>query len=66
MTTHLFTIHSLKRIIIIDLDAHQGNGYQIDLLGSLQASTSTVNTNMIKGDVYILDAYNHSIYPSDN
>jgi len=40
-----------RRVMVIDLDAHQGNGHARDL-----------------GDdeeVYILDIYNHSIYPGD-
>ena len=40
-----------KRIMIVDLDAHQGNGYERDLLGDNQ--------------VYIIDFYNHDIYPND-
>lgn len=41
----------LKNILIVDLDAHQGNGYARDFLGY---------TN-----VYIMDVYNHMIYPND-
>ncbi|XP_017775794.1 PREDICTED: histone deacetylase 11 isoform X2 [Nicrophorus vespilloides] len=41
----------VKDVMIIDLDAHQGNGYERDFL---------TNTH-----VYILDAYNRSIYPRD-
>jgi len=40
-----------KRICIIDLDAHQGNGYERDLPD--------------KSKYYIIDAYNHNVYPND-
>ena len=39
------------KIMIVDLDAHQGNGYERDLSDD--------------EDVYIIDVYNHSIYPGD-
>lgn len=42
---------SIQRIMIIDLDAHQGNGHERDFLG--------------RRDVYILDVYNKHIYPRD-
>ena len=38
--------------MIIDLDAHQGNGYQRDYV---------LNIN-----IYIVDCYNHQIYPKDS
>ena len=41
----------MKRIMIIDLDAHQGNGFEKDLIHN--------------DDVYIIDCYNNQIYPSD-
>ena len=40
-----------KRILIIDLDAHQGNGHERD--------------HRDKEKFYIIDAYNHRIYPGD-
>lgn len=40
-----------RRIMIIDLDAHQGNGHERDLIDD--------------EEVYIVDFYNHSIYPHD-
>lgn len=40
-----------KKVMIIDLDAHQGNGYERDLLND--------------SDAYIVDFYNHDIYPED-
>lgn len=40
-----------RKIMIIDLDAHQGNGYETDFKGD--------------NDVYILDAYNEDVYPHD-
>lgn len=39
--------------MIIDLDAHQGNGHERDYLDD------TANT-------FILDFYNHGIYPGDH
>lgn len=41
----------VERAMIIDLDAHQGNGHERDFMG---------NSN-----VYILDVYNSGIYPMD-
>ena len=43
---------AIKSVMIIDLDAHQGNGHERDF----------------KNDplVYIIDFYNHNIYPGDN
>ena len=40
-----------KRFLIIDLDAHQGNGHERD--------------HIDKDKFYIIDAYNHQIYPGD-
>lgn len=37
--------------MIIDLDAHQGNGYERDLVND--------------DNVFIVDCYNHRIYPFD-
>ncbi len=37
--------------MIVDFDAHQGNGHERDHLDDR--------------DVYIVDAYNHNIYPCD-
>ena len=37
--------------MIIDLDSHQGNGYARDFIND--------------DSVYIVDAYNHEIYPGD-
>lgn len=42
----------MVKIMIIDLDAHQGNGYQKDFI---------LNQN-----IYIVDCYNHKIYPKDS
>jgi histone deacetylase 11 len=39
------------RVLIIDLDAHQGNGHERLSVGD--------------GDVYIFDMYNRGIYPQD-
>jgi len=38
--------------MIIDLDAHQGNGHEKDFV--------------VKESVYIVDCYNHKIYPKDS
>jgi histone deacetylase 11 len=48
---YLRTEHLAQKVMIIDLDAHQGNGYETDFHGDK--------------DVYILDAYNKEIYPKD-
>ncbi|KAE8815429.1 histone deacetylase 2 [Hordeum vulgare] len=42
---------NISRVMIIDLDAHQGNGYEKDFAND--------------GRVYILDMYNAGIYPFD-
>ncbi|KAM3192035.1 hypothetical protein ACQJBY_069341 [Aegilops geniculata] len=42
----------ISRVMIIDLDAHQGNGYEKDFAND--------------GRVYILDMYNAGIYPFDH
>lgn len=44
--------HKLKRFVIIDLDAHQGNGHERDFLKDK--------------DVHIVDAFNPYIYPGDS
>lgn len=43
--------YGIKRVLILDLDAHQGNGHERDFLG--------------EEDVHIMDAYNNHIYPGD-
>lgn len=43
--------YKLERVMIVDLDAHQGNGHERDFLND--AST------------YIIDFFNHAIYPHD-
>lgn len=40
-----------ERIMIIDLDVHQGNGHERDHVGDK--------------NTYIVDCYNHKIYPND-
>lgn len=49
---YMQTRFSLQRIMIIDLDAHQGNGHERDHLN--------------RTDIFIVDAYNHHIYPGDS
>ncbi|KAM3129631.1 hypothetical protein pb186bvf_018242 [Paramecium bursaria] len=44
--------HGINNIMIVDLDAHQGNGYARDFLDN--------------DKIIIVDAYNHGIYPNDN
>ena len=51
MTFYLRRVYGIKKIMIIDLDAHQGNGHERD--------------HMDDPDTYIVDAYNHGIYPGD-
>ena len=41
-----------RRIMIVDLDAHQGNGHERDHLND--------------PETYIVDFYNHSIFPGDD
>ena len=50
---HLFKYHSdrVNKVMIIDLDAHQGNGHERDFNGD--------------NNVFIIDFYNHYIYPGD-
>ncbi|XP_031489298.1 histone deacetylase 2 [Nymphaea colorata] len=48
---YAFECLNVRRVMIIDLDAHQGNGHEIDFAND--------------GRVYILDMYNRSIYPQD-
>jgi len=43
--------HGIRRVMIIDLDAHQGNGHERDFIGDKE--------------VHIVDAYNPNIYPGD-
>jgi histone deacetylase 11 len=51
------TVHYIRtrleksKIMIVDLDAHQGNGHELDHLND--------------PNVYIVDFYNHAIYPND-
>ncbi|KAF5285340.1 hypothetical protein FQA39_LY04439 [Lamprigera yunnana] len=42
---------TIQKVMIIDLDAHQGNGYERDFIDSR--------------NIYILDIYNKNIYPFD-
>ena len=51
MTYYLRKVYGIKNIMIIDLDAHQGNGHELD--------------HKNDPSTYILDAYNHNIYPGD-
>ncbi|KAL4194820.1 hypothetical protein AMTRI_Chr05g61430 [Amborella trichopoda] len=46
-----FTRLGVSRVMIIDLDAHQGNGHEWDFAND--------------GRVYIFDMYNRNIYPHD-
>ncbi len=41
----------MKKVMIIDLDAHQGNGHERDFL--------------LDPDVFIADCYNADIFPGD-
>jgi histone deacetylase 11 len=54
----LYTQKKIKTAMIIDLDAHQGNGHERDKL-------SGIITDDID-DVYIIDFYNKYGYPGDN
>ena len=50
---HLRKYHGdrVQRVMIVDLDAHQGNGYEKDFLDDEQT--------------FIVDFYNHYIFPND-
>lgn len=48
---YAFVRLNISRVMIIDLDAHQGNGHETDFANDSR--------------VYILDMYNSQIYPSD-
>ena len=43
--------HAVRKIMILDLDAHQGNGHENDFIGD--------------EDTFIVDFYNPDIYPND-
>ena len=49
---YLRTRLGLRRIMIVDLDAHQGNGYERDHINDPEC--------------FIVDAYNHGVYPGDS
>jgi len=51
ITHYMEKWHGMKKFMIVDLDAHQGNGHGRD--------------HMDKTKYYILDCYNHWIYPGD-
>jgi histone deacetylase 11 len=44
--------HDISRVMIIDLDAHQGNGHERDFIND--------------ENVHIVDAFNPFIYPGDD
>ncbi len=44
-------MEGISTVMIVDLDAHQGNGHERDFLGDDR--------------VYIMDMYNRWIYPND-
>jgi len=48
---HLRREKKIRKAMIVDLDAHQGNGYERDFTGD--------------ADVYIADMYNKEIFPHD-
>lgn len=52
VTEHLLETGKARRVLIVDLDAHQGNGYEEDLWDRCQA-----------GQVCIFDAYMPMIFP---
>ncbi len=43
----------MRRVLIVDLDAHQGNGVERDKLAAAD------------GDLFIVDAYNCAAFPRD-
>ena len=52
ITQYMEEWYGYKRFLIIDLDAHQGNGHERD--------------HMDKSKFFIIDAYHHGIYPADD
>jgi len=52
VTHYLRQVYHVKKILIIDLDAHQGDGHERD--------------HMTDSQTYIIDAYHHGIFPGDN
>jgi histone deacetylase 11 len=69
---HLWENHpQIKRILIIDLDAHQGNGHardKIRLMEEIDQANSrhgTASPNLIDRKVFVADMYNQHIYPHD-
>ncbi|CAK73214.1 unnamed protein product (macronuclear) [Paramecium tetraurelia] len=52
VVNYLKKCQNLNKIVIVDLDAHQGNGYERDFLQD--------------SSVYIIDFYNSYIYPGDH
>lgn len=50
--THLRKFFGLEKFMIIDLDAHQGNGHERDFIND--------------DDVFIIDFFNPYIFPGDN
>jgi histone deacetylase 11 len=48
---YLRTRLGVRRVMVVDLDAHQGNGHERDHLGD--------------PDLFTFDAYNHHVYPND-
>ena len=53
LTIHyLKTRNNIKKVLIIDLDANQGNGHERDALND--------------PDIYIIDVYNPEVYPNND
>ena len=52
ITHYMEKWYGMKKFMIIDLDAHQGNGHELD------------HTDPEKH--FIIDAYNHGIFPGDS
>lgn len=50
--TFLRKMKLIKKAMIVDLDAHQGNGHERDFIE-------------MRRDIYIMDVYNREIYPHD-
>jgi len=54
---HVNGLHkSVKRFLVIDLDAHQGNGHETDKIEVFSKTDI---------DIFTIDAYNHDVYPAD-
>ena len=53
---------AFQKVLIIDTDAHQGNGYQHDKINQVLACGENDSMN----DIFVVDLFNRAIYPHDS